>query len=185
MLHCFIGLSGQSSVPIIPLTDHQLNQWLQQQPPRVQNWVQSTAYRPKSGAIGLLCDEEGKLDRVLVGMAHEQDWGVFGLLAANLPKGAYRIESNLTPSQYYHAFLAWGLASYQFTPYKKFPPLEAKLALPEPADLVDLAYLEAILRATYLVRDLINTPADDMTPADIAEAAIELGEEFGAQVKKL
>lgn len=185
MLHCFTSLQGQSSVPILPLTENQLKQWLQQQPPRVQNWVQATAFRTKSGAIGLLCDAEGKLEQVLVGMGHEQDWGVFGVLATNLPKGVYRIESNLTPAQYYQAFLAWGLASYQFTPYKKFPPLEAKLGLPEQAQSLDSAYLEAILRATYLVRDLINTPADDMTPADIAEVATELGEEFGAEVKKI
>ncbi len=183
MLNCFAKPSEQPSIPIIPIVEKQLDEWVQAQQTRVQNWVQSTYFRAKSGNVGLLCDVQGKLEKVLVGMSNPQDLAVFGLLATQLPKGNYHIGVEYAAPQNYHAYLAWGLASYQFTPYKKFPALEAKLILAEQG--LDTSYLEAVLRATYLVRDLINTPAEDMTPADIAEAAMELADEFGARVNKV
>ena len=41
------------------------------------------------------------------------------------------------------------------------------------------------MRAAYLVRDLVNTPAEDMMPQHLAEAARALAEEFGAQFTEI
>ncbi|HVV68514.1 MAG TPA: leucyl aminopeptidase family protein [Gammaproteobacteria bacterium] len=182
MLNCFTQME-EGAVPIIPIYEDQLANWSEQQEERVKNWVNSIGFRAKSGTFGLLCDATGKLEKVLLGMTHAKDLAVFGQLAVNLPKGHYKIAAAFDKEQYYQAFLAWGMASYQFTPFKKFPPLEAKLYLSE--NDVHSAYLEAVLRAIYLVRDLINTPADDMTPGDLMEAASHVAEELGGKVKHI
>lgn len=176
MLSCFV-LSAEKSIPIFPIIEKELTSWLSLQDQKTQNWVTATNFRAKSGNVSLLSDNQGHLEKVLVGVSDAKDWAIFGQLAATLPKGVYHIAT--TSSALFSSILAWGLGSYQFTPYKKIPPLEAKLLLPE--NEIDLPYLEAILRATYLVRDLINTPAEDMMPADLAEAATALADKFGAR----
>lgn len=179
MLNCFAAAEGVL-IPITPLTEAQFDSWSQQQSERVRNWIESTGFKPKGGSVGLLCDPQGKLERVLVVLKQENEWSIFGQLAVNLPLGVYQIDSPFSPDAFYRAALAWGMGSYQFTLYKKGSPLLAKLALPE--NFTSEAYLEAILSATYLVRDLINTPADDMTPADLGEAAETIADEFGAEI---
>ncbi len=177
MLNCFAHASGQAGIPIIPLKEKQLSVWAERQTQYVKNWLKSTGYRAKAGAIGLICNSEGLLETVLVGLNHAEDWNVFGQLATQLPEGVYFIAESLPPRALYLAYLAFGAGSYQFTPYKKATPSGAKLLLPK-QDL-NIAWLEAVLRATYLVRDLINTPAEDMTPLDLAAVAVGLANEFG------
>src|SRR5262245_15089647 len=173
MLNCFTQSLEGKITPIIPVIEQKLDAWTSQQDERTKNYLQAIGFRAKPGAIGLVCDERGHLEKVLVGMSETRDCMIFGQLASSLPRGPYQVDTTMMDANMrYQLFLAWGMGSYQFLPYKKLPPLEAKLVLPK--DTVNEVYLEAVLRATYLVRDLINTPADDMTPADLAEASVNL-----------
>ncbi len=183
MLNCFTRTEEGRTIPIIPICENQLENWSGQQEERVKNWIKSTNFRAKSASFGLLCDATGQLEAVLAGMAHPKDLTVFGQLASSLPKGIYKIAAEFDEKQSYLACLSWGMASYQFTLYKKVAPLEAKLLLPGQG--VDSAYLEAILRAIYLVRDLINTPTDDMTPGDLMGMAAQIAEEFDGKLKHI
>ncbi|MFP6685902.1 MAG: leucyl aminopeptidase family protein, partial [Polyangiaceae bacterium] len=76
--------------------------------------------------------------------------------------------------------LGWALGSYVFDRYKKSKKTFARLLWP---DGVDQARVTATRDATFLVRDLINTPAEDMGPAELAEAAQEMAAEHGGEVK--
>jgi leucyl aminopeptidase len=176
MLPCFTH-TAEKIIPIVPILEKELTHFLSTQTARVQNYIAATNFRAKLGSMSLLCDGDGHLEKVLVGINAADDWAVFGTLAVNLPKGTYQIT---TLAEYPLACLAWGLGSYQFTRYKKATPLVAKLLLPKSG--LDLAYLDAVVRATYLVRDLINTPAENMMPADLAKAATTLADQFGASV---
>lgn len=180
MLDCFTTTTTKAT-PIFPIIENELTTWLSSQPDRIKNYVTTTGFRAKSGSISLICDPNGQLEYVLVGMNNPQDSSVFGQLAATLPKGIYQIDvSNHDAQSLYSAHLAWGMGSYQFTRYKKATRFEAQLLL---SPGIDLPYLDATLKATYLIRDLINTPADDMMPADIAKVATELATEFKAQLQ--
>lgn len=181
MLSCFT-FSAEKIIPIVLVLEKELSPWLSQQEPKVQNWVNTSNFRAKSGSINLIHDQNGYLEKVLVGMSNSHDWMVFGQIAAQLPEGHYQIES-LPEENLFAAALAWALGSYQFTTYKKSSPLKAKLILPKTG--LNLQYLEAVSRATYLVRDLINTPANDMMPADLADATTKLAEKFGATVSSI
>lgn len=180
---CFTTTT-EKKIPILPFLEKQFPTWLAAQSAYVQNWANAVHFKAKAGSIGLLCDKEGRLESVLVGLHAPQDWSVFGQLATSLPAGNYQLVLSHMPSDPTAApFLAWGLGSYQFTRYKKSPPLETKLALPTQG--VDGTYIEAVLRATYLVRDLINTPAQDMMPSDLEAAARSLAERGHARVEVL
>lgn len=182
MIKCFSDQSALPSIPIVPIIELKLNDWLQNQDSRVRNWINATNFKAKSCEVCLLPNAGGELEKVLVGMGPEEDTWVFGHLSATLPKGHYHIESQLTKDQLKHAVLAWGLGSYQYTPYKQCSPLEAKLLWPE---AVDAVALEMTLTSLFLVRDLINTPTEDMGPSELADCAMRVAEEFGVKAKEI
>ena len=66
------------------------------------------------------------------------------------------------------AALGWALGTYAFTRYKERKQGFATLVWPERADRDEV---ERLARGIFLARDLINTPAEDMAPDDLADAA--------------
>ncbi len=107
----------------------------------------------------------------------EQGW-LYQLaqLPAKLPAGDYRLVSDWNPAQRLQAAVGWGLACYQFSLYLKPRNEMPSLALDEDiaSDAVQL------LSAQSLVRDLINTPTEDLGPAQLADATQRQADEFGA-----
>lgn len=91
-------------------------------------------------------------------------WDLAGLVA-RLSAGTYRIDGR-QPGQ---AALGWLLGQYRFDRYR--PDLaspDARILLTsEPAQIDETVRLA---NATALVRDLVNTPALDLGPAELAEA---------------
>lgn len=141
-------------------------------------WLESSGFTGKAGAHCLLPSAEGELARVLVGKPKTFDTWTMGRLAKTLPAQKYELADDFSPEVATKLCLGWVLGQYRFTRYKR---TDAD-ALPELAfpDNVDQHYVTAAAEATYLVRDLINTPALDMGPQQLAEAAQKLATEHGA-----
>jgi leucyl aminopeptidase len=101
-------------------------------------------------------------------------------LAGKLPEGMYRL-ADREPGI---AALGWLLAQHEFDAYR------SKKDEPErgPRVLVtgEAAKIEPTVRlalATALVRDLVNTPAADLGPAELEAAVRDAANELGAQVR--
>ncbi len=184
MLNCFTTTADRS-IPIFALLETELNDWLSNQPKRIQAWLHNIQYKAKAGSIVYLSGPEGQVEAVLLGMGQNKDFWQFGQLAASLPAGCYHLDPTLSSEDYYLAALTWGLGAYQFTAYKKPTAYEAKLFLDEKRLSTHLKKLEAVLTSTYLIRDLINTPAEDMGPGELAEVASTVAEEFGATINQI
>ena len=124
----------------------------------------------------------GALAGVLFALEAEDDAGkdLFwpGALAPLLPAGAYRFAN--APHDSRLAALAFALGSYRFTRYRKQDGKELKLELPGNVDGEDLS---RIVDGVTLARDLINTPANDMGPAELEAAARALAQRHGAEVR--
>ncbi len=93
-------------------------------------------------------------------------------LAEVLPAGAYRLaDAAAEPGA---ALLGWVTAQYRFDRYRKDPAAEGpRVLLTGAVKAIEPALAEAA--ATALVRDLVNTPAEDMGPAQLEAAAAALG----------
>ena len=92
-----------------------------------------------------------------------------------LPAGVYRFDN--TPHDLHLATLAFALGSYRFTRYRKTDAFGVRLV---PPDGVDIDAITRMAEAVGLARDLINTPANDMGPEELASAAQNLAQRFGA-----
>jgi leucyl aminopeptidase len=148
-----------------------------------RNWLEARGWAPKPGAVLLLPNESGGISGALLGVGGE-DWAMQapllpGALPGALPSGDYRFASELPDPEL--AALAWLAGSYRFGRYKAENDVKPKrLVLPEG---VDRARVLALAEALFFGRDLINTPANDLGPAELEAAAREIGFEHGASVK--
>jgi leucyl aminopeptidase len=100
-----------------------------------------------------------------------------GALAGTLPAGSYRFAN--APHDSKLAALAFLLGTYRFTRYRKQEAKDIRLELP---GNVDGDELTRIADGVCLARDLINTPANDMGPPDLEEAARTLAARHGASI---
>jgi leucyl aminopeptidase len=78
------------------------------------------------------------------------------------------------------AALGWALGTYVFDRYRKAETRFATLVWPKRCRR---AAVESAAAATFLVRDLINTPAEHMGPAELADAALRLARAHGARCR--
>ena len=179
MLEHLTTRAGEDGATITPVTPAALAPWLATQPDATRRWVESLAFAAQPGRTALLPDPEGALARVLLGVEGDEDLWSFGGLPGSLPPGCYRLDEAVTGAAASRAALGWALGGYAFTRYKKPERDFAVLAWPEG---VDQAAITRAAEATFLVRDLINTPAEDMGPPQLAEAVEAVGREHGAEV---
>jgi leucyl aminopeptidase len=147
-------------------------------------FADAAGFEPKPGRHLLLPGKNGdRLGGVLFGLEgadDPKDPFLPGRLASQLPDGVYRFANE--PNDARLAALAFALGSYAFTRYRKAPVRSVKLNVPQS---VDRAELEHIVEGVTLARDLINTPANDMGPAQLEQAARKLAARHAATVSSI
>ncbi|UTD27424.1 M17 family metallopeptidase [Bradyrhizobium sp. WD16] len=148
--------------------------------PAGRAFAEASGFAAKPGQYLALPGTDGAIAEILFGLEEADDAGRDpfrpGLLAGLLPAGSFRFAN--APHDPRLATLAFALASYRFGRYRKAEPSLARLV---PPDDVDTEEVTRLVEAVVLARDLINTPANDMGPAEIAEAAHQVAARFGAQ----
>jgi leucyl aminopeptidase len=173
---------GRESLPIWLVADKD-DAGLQELSDVQRNWLEARVWAAKPGAVLLLPNESGGVAGALLGVGGE-DWAAQspllpGALPGALPPGDYHFASKLPDAEL--ATLAWFAGSYCFGRYKAENDVKPKrLVLPEG---VDRGRVLALAEALFFGRDLINTPANDLGPAELEAAAREIGLETGASVK--
>lgn len=169
------------SLPLQIVPSDGLAEFLANQPAPIRAWLEQSRFKAALGDIRLIPGADGVAGAVVgFGTAQARARLRFGLAkaVASLPLGAWRIEGDLTPAQRDEAALGWLLAQYRFGRYRSTAP-EPMPQLIAPAGC-DLAALQAMAAGEFLTRDLINTPAADMGPDELATAMADLAQRFGA-----
>lgn len=149
--------------------------------PLAKNWARHHDFTGKSGQILAVPAADGELSQLLFGYDDGEDPFITGKLSQALPGGHWHFENlpeNATP-----LFLGLALGAYRFNRYRKAEAQAAvQFYVPES---IDIAAFQREIDATFLVRDLINTPANDMGPDAIEHAIRQLGRRFGAEVNSI
>jgi len=169
-------------IPLIPVIETEFDAWLERQDESLRRWLAATGFKAKPGSFNLIAGADGQLQKVVAGLARADDLWALGGLPASLPEGDYTLDAVLEPQQRERLTLGWALGAYQFTRYKAPKRAMARLAL-DPTG--DARRIQRQVEAVTLTRDLINTPAEEMMPEQLAEAMQALGQEFGATVEQI
>ena len=169
-----------AAVPLQPVTTESLAGILARLDETARRWVETTRYLGEAGKALLLPDAAGRLARVLIGVRPGEELWALAALPDTLPPETYALEGDIPPRAASQFSLGWALGCYAFTRYKPRDRGWANLVWPETADR---GLVERLARGTALARDLINTPASDMGPPELAGAAEELAARHGARYR--
>jgi leucyl aminopeptidase len=141
-------------------------------------FAETSGFRGERGAVLVLPDDKGGIAGVLFGQGENADDPLaFGKLAGALPEGDYTIAR--APADVRLAVLGFALGTYRFERYRTRNGAKPRLVVP---DGVDIAEVRRTVEAVTLTRDLVNTPANDLGPAEIEAAVRALAARFGAAV---
>lgn len=152
--------------------------WLGGQPERVRQAVSAQGFKGEGFQVAILPGEKDGWS-TLLGVANVEELSPWCLAKAAeaLPEGTYRV-ADRSPGP---AALGWLLGQYKFERYKQEPSKKGpRVLLTDDPARIDEMVLAA--EATHLVRDLVNTPAGALGPAELQKAAEELATECGASV---
>ncbi|MCW1951357.1 MAG: leucyl aminopeptidase family protein [Octadecabacter sp.] len=169
-----------SVIPLISVKSDDLDATLANLPDVAASWLRNKGFNASIGAIEALPNADGTIKAVYVGIgAKGQSRVRFALAAAaaKLPAGTYALDTMLTGPDLDEAALGLLLSLYKFDRYKAVPTKD--LAFVAPAG-VDAKRIEALAAGECLTRDLINTPASDMGPDELEQAATSLAKQHGA-----
>lgn len=196
MLNFFTTKHSNTATPIIPIIPSSLKAWLKKQPAPFKNWVENSQFTAKSGSFCLVPTSDGKIESILLGIEDKNDFWACGDLPQHLKNETFYfaidtekndLVNNIVwnTEELQRFFIAWGLGSYKFSHYKKHDDksffaskTNAKLFVPKSCDY---AYLENVVNATFLTRDLINYPAEDLGPVELAKVALDIAKTHHAK----
>jgi leucyl aminopeptidase len=174
--------SATGAVPVTFVTAATWTQARDHLDARSRAFADAAGFEPSAGRHLLLPGPDGGLGGVLFGLenAAEKSKDLLrpGALPGLLPAGTYRFAN--APHDARLAALSFALGSYRFARYRKAADKEIRLELPAGVDGPDLT---RIAEGVGLARDLINTPANDMGPAELESAARALATRHGATTR--
>ncbi len=175
---------GQNAIAVHLVTKARLEAWLNERGPaqRAQAAAQRFAGEAFSHAIIADGAEASNAWLVVAGVAELPVLGSWCLakLAEALPAGVYRLAEGAHDSA--PALIGWILGQYRFDRYRNDDTSEGpRVLLTSHARAIESTLAEA--GAVMLVRDLVNTPAEDMGPSEIEQAVEQLAKPHHAKVR--
>lgn len=170
----------ERSVPLIPVTEETLEDVLASRPERWRNWSRERGFNAKPDRFLCIPSADGRTEAVLIAYDPGQALWMLANAARRLEAGAYHLETGgLDEALWLPATVGWGLGGYRYERYRKSEQVLPRLVWPFG---VDRARVVALVSAHELVRDLINTPAMDLMPEDLAQTVAAIASEFDAAV---
>ena len=170
--------NNKAGLSLYPVLADQLEQWLSGLSAARQKWLRDAGFGARAGELCSLPGENGELQGYAFGMAGKGWLYQLAPLVEKLPPGDYRLESDWDSGQRLQASLGWGLACYHFDLYCKPDKQAPSLYLDDDIGVE----AERLFDAQSLVRDLVNTPTEDLGPEQLANAAQAQADEFGADM---
>lgn len=174
------------AIPLRPVTAHGMRLFLSEASAEVKAWVKAHHFKAKAGGFLCLPDEKGSIREVLVGLDHKPDIWALAALPSALPYGLYRLEcaEDVSVEQRTLMAIGWGLGCYSYQRFRtevsmKEPVKFSSLILAEGTDMEEV---RRVVDATFLVRDLVNAPANALGPSELAQVATELAKKHKAKI---
>ncbi len=169
----------QAAIPIVAIARAAWHERRKSLSAAARQWAGAHAFAAEPGSHLAIPGPDGKVAEVLAGAAAASgDAFALGKLARALPSGLYSLGGDVSNMRL--AALAWCLEAYNFASYRKNSAEPARLVCPKGVDRTEV--LRAA-RAVYMVRDLVNTPASDLGPAELEAAARKLAAAHRARLR--
>jgi leucyl aminopeptidase len=184
--HLLNEADAQGARPIWLVGEQGLSSWLEMQPAAVRSWARLHGFQAEKQKLLLIPSPTGEtIAGAALGLGMTADlseptlWTSAGL-PDRLPPGRYRFAGNFSAVGATQLTLGWEYGAYRFTRYRKPPGDVPSLVAPAGADL---EFVRLASEALGEARDLINTPANDLGPAELGEAVQRLALQHEAECR--
>ena len=175
-MDCFYEVVSEDDVQITLLTKSKFDELAKSSLDHTINWILTSSRSVKAGQHFLVPDEAGKVSQVVVIVDDNLSIWTLAGLPMSLPSGQYYLTDDVPADARQKLSIGWGLGAYQFTRFTSKKECAQLLMAKD----IDQALIDATINASYLVRDLINQPANEMMPQHLADAAKHLADQHGA-----
>ena len=150
--------------------------WSARQPAAIAQWLQAHAFDAAPNTALLLPAGNGAAESAALGIGDPHDPFSYAHAPFALPAGEWQAQGELDDDARKALQLGWGLGSYRFDRYRTLPRQPARLKIDAPdAETAD------VLAACLRVRNLVNTPADDLGPQQLEDVVRGIASEHGAE----
>ena len=166
-MDCILTGDHPEAKPIHLVRTAEAASFLAAQAPAAAAFLRDQAFTAAAGKLFLIPGDSG-VSAAVLGLGDQPDFTTYGSLAPALPAGAWRFAA--PPSD--EAVLGFCLGSYRLRP-SKAPTARLVLSTPHPLTLA---------QTIFMVRDLINLPANLLGPVELAAAARALAQAHNAAV---
>jgi leucyl aminopeptidase len=176
-----LGKPRKNSIPIHTVSRAGFAAAAAKLEPQARRWVQTLGFAGAPDTHALVPAADGRIQAVWAGVRSATDPWAVALLPKALPAGSYHLGDQGLALDPAAAAQSWDLGGYTFDLYKPARREPAELTLPD-SDAVQRGLIVAAAIAG--TRDLVNTPAEHMSPAALAEAVRLVAQQHGATFKQ-
>lgn len=166
--------------PLYLVNCDSMQAWQSRQPQALVQWMLANGYDGGPGSHLSLPGVDGDLAGAVLGIGDPLDPFSYAHAPYLLPGGEWELSGEIDTAELRAFELGWGLGSYRFDRYKDAPRKPAQLVLSSMDDEV-----RDVLAACARVRDLVNTPTQDMGPEQLEEVARDIAGTHGASFESI
>ncbi|MGO8858740.1 MAG: leucyl aminopeptidase family protein [Steroidobacteraceae bacterium] len=174
-----------SSVPLWLLYEDEIEAWRAARPPFIKTWLNEHNFKGEKHRVLLVPDANGALEMAVGGLGKRQGglslWHSAGF-AERLPPHRFHLAQQWSDAEATQLSLGFVYGAYRFERYR--PSKSERAASLEPPSNADQNFVGIAAESLKMARDLINTPANDMGPAELAAAARQLAERHQADYQE-
>jgi leucyl aminopeptidase len=174
-----------SSVPLWLLYDDEIEAWRAARPPFIRSWLNEHNFKGEKHRVLMVPDANGALEMAVGGLGKRHGglslWHAAGF-AERLPPRRFHLAQQWTDAEATQLSLGFVYGSYRFERYR--PSKAERAASLEPPPNADQNFVGSAAESLKMARDLINTPANDMGPAELAAAARQLADRHQADYQE-
>lgn len=183
-----VSKAKNKAVPVYLVYEREFDKWLKSQTEPTQSSLLAQGFN--GGASSISITYKGReLEAIYVGVGERIGLYTFAFVVDQLMKSVaeklydseFIISGNaLDKEDLEKACIGWSLAAYKFDAYKKNAKKFPRLVWPKN---VDKARVESFIQSISLIRNLINLPANDLGPVELADAAKKIAFAKKATIK--
>ncbi|MGA7714123.1 MAG: leucyl aminopeptidase family protein [Rhizomicrobium sp.] len=181
-MHPSLATGARAAVPLHAVTASGLKRYFAACSKRDASFLKSAGFAARDDEMKLVPNGAGAIGFAVMGLGEGKDRLALAAFSERLPPGTYRIAGlpdSISPAD---ATLSWILGAYHFGRYRAKKKPTPKLVVPAG---VDGAEISRIAEGVFLARDLINTPANDMGPQELSDAARAVATRHGAKFSEI
>ncbi len=176
------------ALPLHCVTESQFAAWRDAQKAPARAWLAATGFQPERGRWALLPDGHGAPTGVVVGLGRQTPseamawfWLAAGL-ADRLPPGSYALPDEPAEPVALAFTLGWTYGGYRFQRYRTAGAVPSRRPRLDTPASVDPHYVAAATSAAAWARDLVNTPPNELGPAELEQEARALAARTGGKL---